>query len=437
MEFLTGHWRDEHLHTLASALQLHEAVQGQIAATTARLQAEVRALQPEDCRDTPVPPHPNPTKEKALRRRGDSDTRTELYRWAGVDLTRIDGIGAGAAEVILTEVGLDLSAFPSEKHFASWLRLVPRTALSGGKPLRHKKTPGSGSLGLPASCAWRLSRCSAPRPRSALPFGALPATRGGAVAIFAIARKLAILVYRMLRYGEDYVDLGEAQYEAPVPPTPPRRAAPHGGGPGLYTDPGHRHRLSRWLFQVSPRICRTTRREPRIVNDELDYAYDEMIDSLYSDFAADVLAAHDGLYGDVVEQFAQERLQSYYVQNPDVALPACWALEQARALLPDHPEASLVFAVTAAEVGLKSGLLKPILHGLVHDEAFAAIIANLMPTQRNQQFRDLLFAILGNYGSVDLGTFVRPGASPTLWDEMQQSSAAPKSCCSSCPASAR
>ena len=156
------------------------------------------------------------------------------------------------------------------------------------------------------------------------------------------------------------------------------------------------------------------------MNDESDDQYNAMIDSLHSDFAADVLAGRDGLYGEIVDQFAQERLQSYYVQNPSVVLPACWALEQARVLLRDHPEASLVFAVTAAEVGLKSGLLKPILHGLVHDEAFAAIIANLMPRQRNQQFRDLLFAILGNYGGVDLAAFMRQGASATLWEEMEQ-----------------
>ena len=79
------------------------------------LTSPVRAVQPDDRRDTAVPPHPNPAKEKAIRRRGDQDTRTALYRLAGVDLTRIDGISTGAAQIILTEVGLDLSAFPSEK----------------------------------------------------------------------------------------------------------------------------------------------------------------------------------------------------------------------------------------------------------------------------------------------------------------------------------
>ena len=73
--------------------------------------------------------------------------------------------------------------------------------------------------------------------------GCLPAHRslqGGAVAIFAIARKLAILVYRMLRQGQDYVDLGGSTLRRPVPTAPPRQPAPHGNGLGLYTDPGHR-----------------------------------------------------------------------------------------------------------------------------------------------------------------------------------------------------
>ncbi len=72
-----------------------------------------------------MPPERNPSKEKPLSRRGDQQTRTALYRLAGVALTRIDGISAGAAEVILTEVGFDLSAIPTEEHFVSWWRLVP------------------------------------------------------------------------------------------------------------------------------------------------------------------------------------------------------------------------------------------------------------------------------------------------------------------------
>ena len=155
------------------------------------------------------------------------------------------------------------------------------------------------------------------------------------------------------------------------------------------------------------------------MNDYDDYARDEWISSLYSDFAKEVLAGHDDLYGEVIDQFTSERLQSYYVSNPRVAERALWALGQARSLLTSHPAACLVLAVTASEVGLKSGLLKPILHGLVHDDAMAVIIAELVPEQRNDKFQTLLFGILKEYGGVDLRTFKRSGASMTLWEEMQ------------------
>jgi hypothetical protein len=155
------------------------------------------------------------------------------------------------------------------------------------------------------------------------------------------------------------------------------------------------------------------------MDDEDVIAQDEWISSLYSDFAKDVLAGRDDLYREVIEQFTSERLQSYYIANPRVAQRAAWALSEARSLLTAHPEASLVCAVSAAEVGLKSGLLKPILHGLVHDEAMAMIIAELVPEQRNDKCQNVLFGILKEYGGLDLRVFKRPGIAQTLWEEMQ------------------
>lgn len=149
------------------------------------------------------------------------------------------------------------------------------------------------------------------------------------------------------------------------------------------------------------------------------YRQQEWLESLYRDFAADVLAGRDELYGEVVNRFTTERLHSYYLANPGVVERAVWTLGKAKLLLPSEPEASLVLAVTAAEVGLRSGLLKPILHGLVHDEALAVIIAELVPDQRNRHFQNLLFSILKEIGALDLHTFKRVVGGRTLWDEMQ------------------
>jgi transposase len=212
-EHLTGNWRDEHLFNLASALRLFDMLEAEITTYEGRLTQELERLQPEDRRDAPAPAHPNPAKEKAIARRGDSDVRTALWRFAGCDLTRIDGISAGSAKIVLHEVGLDLSAFPTEKHFVSWLRLCPRVPISGGKPIRKRKN----SLGANRIAGvLRMAALSLQRSKSALGafFRRTARHKGGAVAVFATARKLAVLIYRMLRYGHDYTDLGEEAYEA-------------------------------------------------------------------------------------------------------------------------------------------------------------------------------------------------------------------------------
>jgi transposase len=61
-----------------------------------------------------------------------------LANWAGIDLTRINGLGLAAVMKILTEIGPDLSRFANVKHFCSWLGLCPGTKISGGKVLSVK-----------------------------------------------------------------------------------------------------------------------------------------------------------------------------------------------------------------------------------------------------------------------------------------------------------
>jgi len=104
-QYLTGTWRDEHLFNLAAALQLYDSLQETIESYEARLLEELTTLQPPERQQESVPRHPNPTKERTIRGRGEQEARTTLWRFAGVDLTRIDGIGTGAAQIVLTEVG--------------------------------------------------------------------------------------------------------------------------------------------------------------------------------------------------------------------------------------------------------------------------------------------------------------------------------------------
>jgi transposase len=211
-QYLTGSWREEHLFNLTSALRLFDTLESEITSYDARLLRELEALQPPERQEMPVPLHPNPAKEKAIKARGEQQARTTLWRFAGVDLTRIDGISAGVAQVVLTEVGPNLIPFPSEDNFVSWLRLCPRGPISGGKPLKKRRN----SLGANRIAGvLRMAATSLQRSQSALgaSFRRIARHKGGAVAVFATARQLARLIYRMLRYGHDYVDIGEKAYE--------------------------------------------------------------------------------------------------------------------------------------------------------------------------------------------------------------------------------
>jgi transposase len=211
-DHLTGTWRTEHIFNLKSALELYDHLQRSIQAYDDELQRVMEDLTPEEMRSEEVPEHPNPTKAKAIRRRGENELREALFRFAGQDLTTIDGISAETARIILTEIGPDISAFPTEKQFVSWLRLCPRTPISGGKLLKGKKNSlGASRVG----ASLRMAAVAVQRSKSALgaTYRRIARRKTAAVAVFAVARKLAQFVYRLLRYGTAYHDIGAEAYE--------------------------------------------------------------------------------------------------------------------------------------------------------------------------------------------------------------------------------
>jgi len=115
---LEGDYRPEHLFTLRQSLEGYRFYQKLIA----KLDVEIRKLM-EDLPGTEAP-MPRRTKHTVFQRQGndpDFDLRGQLYRIAGVDLTDVPGISAATAQVILTEIGPDLSRFRNASAFASWL----------------------------------------------------------------------------------------------------------------------------------------------------------------------------------------------------------------------------------------------------------------------------------------------------------------------------
>lgn len=211
-EYLRGTWREEHLFNLSMNLELYDKLNEMIEAYQHKIAALMLQAEPEDRSGQQTPEHPNQNKAKEIRKRGEEDIRQSLWRFSGFDLTRIDGVSTGCAMMALTEVGVDLGEFPSEGHFVSWLRLAPYRAVSGGKVLKKKRN-SVGATRLANSL--RMGASSLQRSHTALgaQFRRISRRKGHSVAVFSIARKLAVLIYRMMRYGQDYVDQGADAYE--------------------------------------------------------------------------------------------------------------------------------------------------------------------------------------------------------------------------------
>ena len=105
-----------------------------------------------------------PRQRKARRTEPAFDARQHLYRVTGVDLTRIDGIDAHTALKVVGEIGLDMTRWPTEKHFASWLCLAPGSKITGGKRISGRTKPSASR----AAAALRLAASSLYHSKSAL-----------------------------------------------------------------------------------------------------------------------------------------------------------------------------------------------------------------------------------------------------------------------------
>ena len=139
------------------------------------------------------------------------DLRTHLYRVSGVDFTQIDVLDAVSVHTILTEVGLDPTAFATEKHFCSWLALSPNNRITGGR-IKSSKTRKVVNR---AANAFRMAAQSLTHSSSALGgyYRRMSARLGAPEAITATAHKLARIFYHLWKNGGTYQDPGALYYE--------------------------------------------------------------------------------------------------------------------------------------------------------------------------------------------------------------------------------
>ena len=204
---LEGNWRPELLFVLQQELQMFDTYQQRIAECDRELQKHLARF-----KDTVPPPAKNATKKsKPNKHHPQFHLADELQRISGVDLTRIDGIDVMVAQTLVSEIGLDMGRWETEAHFASWLGLCPDNRISGDKVLGR----GTRHVVNRAATALRVAATTLLKSRTYLgaQYRRLRSKLGAPKAITAMAHRLARLVYRMLKYGQQYVDKGAAYYE--------------------------------------------------------------------------------------------------------------------------------------------------------------------------------------------------------------------------------
>jgi transposase len=157
---LTGNYRPEHMFTLKQSLAAYQHYQKLLAECDREIEKLIGQMPSSD----DPPPPPPPSQQKRRKNQFHFDMRSELVRLMGVDLTEVPGISALTAHVLLSEIGTDLSRFPSAAAFANWLALCPGNKKSGGKILSSKTRPTNSR----ASHALRLAAQTLARCRSHL-----------------------------------------------------------------------------------------------------------------------------------------------------------------------------------------------------------------------------------------------------------------------------
>jgi len=208
---LQGDYRPEHLLALQQSVELYDIYLEKIAACDEQIDqclAQFESRVDEDALQERTQRTPRRTPKG---HQPDFDLGSHLYRITGVDYTAIPGLDVLTVQTILSEVGLDPSAFPSSKDFCSWLALCPNHRITGGR-VKSSRTRQSTNR---TATAFRLAAQSQARSPSwtGVFYRRIRKRRGAPKAVTATAHKLARIFYHMWTTGEAYQQMDAEAYE--------------------------------------------------------------------------------------------------------------------------------------------------------------------------------------------------------------------------------
>jgi len=211
LQSLQANWREEQLFLLQQCYITYKFFQEQIRVLDQQIESALQSFSAfvNDGVIEETPPINIKTKAK---NHPVFNTREYLKRIHGVDVVDMYGISEIAALEILSETGTDLSKWPTENHFVSWLNLCPNNKITGGKLISSqllKKKPNA------ASQAFRYAANTVQRSDHWLAhyFRRMKAKGGNKYAVIATARKLAIIYYKMVRFKEAFKPFDNDEYK--------------------------------------------------------------------------------------------------------------------------------------------------------------------------------------------------------------------------------
>lgn len=206
---LTGHYRSEQVFVLRQNVDLFDYLVTKIAECDQEIQRGMAEIQAA-C-DPPAQPPQARRQAPARRHEPHFDIRSPLHQiCGGVDLTEVPGFGPLTSLKLIAEIGTDMARWPTDKHFTAWLTLAPQNKISGGKRL-SSKTQASANR---AAQVLRLAAMANSRSDNALAahYRRLAFRIGTPKALTAAARKLAVIIYNMLKHGTAYCEVGTESY---------------------------------------------------------------------------------------------------------------------------------------------------------------------------------------------------------------------------------
>jgi hypothetical protein len=222
VQSLQGNWKEDLLFELQQAVDAYDFYHQQMRKCDQQLRRYMAALPTRATVPTAASVSSLPSTKQGKQGRARKprkptgnqpgfDLAAELERILGVNVATIDGIDVVTIQTVLAEVGPDLSAWKTERHWTSWLNLAPKRDISGGRVIRHVRQHHTNRAGN----AFRMAAQSLVRSQSYLGarYRYLRAKLGGLKAVKAMARFLACLYYRLLTQGQIWVDRGTEEFD--------------------------------------------------------------------------------------------------------------------------------------------------------------------------------------------------------------------------------